>query len=59
MLVPDTLLSDHTQCEEEENPDQDWLHIPPVKRLVNSTETQATSMMSEWIVGETSAPPDK
>ena len=57
VLVPDTPMSNHTQCEEEENPDQDWVHLPPVQQLENFTEMQTMSVTGEGTVGDTTAPP--
>ena len=55
--MPDTPMSNHTQCEEEENPDQDWVHLPPVQQLENTTGVQAESVTGEGTVGDTTAPP--
>ena len=53
--MTDTPKSNHTQCEEE-NPDQDWVHLPPVQQLENSTEMQALNVTGEGTVGDTTAP---
>ena len=56
MLRTDTPMSNYSQCEEEENPDQDWVHLPPMQQPENPTVMQAESVTVEGTVGETTAP---
>ena len=56
MLGPDTPMSIYSQCEEKENPDQDWVYLPPVQQPGNPTVRQAESVTGEGTVGETTAP---
>ena len=56
MLRPDTPLSDHSQCEEQESPDQDWVQLSSVQQPVGTMVTQSESGTGEGTVGETTAP---
>ena len=56
MLRPDTPLSNHSQCEEQESPDQDWVHLSSVQQPVNPMVMQAERGTGEGTVGETTAP---
>ena len=56
MLRPDTPLSNHSQCEEQESPDQDWVHLSLALQPVDTMDTQAESEAGEGTVGETTAP---
>ena len=61
--IPENVCYDpnHSQCDED-YPAQEWVHLPSMQQFVDSTEgeasseLQATRVMNEGKVGETTAP---